>query len=125
MLHTRLRDGKANTARGASSFIAEAISRARVAGSTGELIVGLDGGFYNAKVIATCRRAGARFSVTCRNDSKIRAALSAIKDTAWTAIPYWSSHVDPDTGQTISPTLMSPRPATPPSPAAPARSPPD
>ncbi len=101
MLHTRLREGKANTARGASSFIAEAISRARAAGSTGELIVGLDGGFYNAKVIATCHRADARFSVTCRNDSKIRAALSAIKDTAWTAIPYWSSHVDPDTGETI------------------------
>jgi len=77
VLHTRLREGKANTARGASSFIAEAISRARVAGSTGELIVGLDGGFYNAKVIATCWRAGARFSVTCRNDSKIRAAVSA------------------------------------------------
>ncbi len=101
VLHTRLREGKANTARGASSFIAEAISRARVAGSTGELIVRLDGGFYNAKVIATCQRADARFSVTCRNDSKIRAALSAIKDTAWTAIPYWSSHVDPDTGETI------------------------
>jgi len=79
VLHTRLREGKANTARGASSFIAEAISRTRAAGSTGELIVGLDGGFYNAKVIATCRRADARFSVTCRNDSKIRAALSAIK----------------------------------------------
>jgi len=101
VLHTRLREGKANTARGASSFIAEAISRARVAGSTGELIVRLDGGFYNAKVIATCQRADARFSVTCRNDSKIRAALSALKDTAWTAIPYWSSHVDPDTGETI------------------------
>jgi len=101
VLHTRLREGKANTARGASSFIAEAISRARAAGSTGELIVRLDGGFYNAKVIATCQRADARFSVTCRNDSKIRAALSATKDTAWTAIPYWSSHVDPDTGETI------------------------
>ncbi len=91
MLHTRLREGRANTARGAASFIAEAISRARAAGSTGELIVRLDGGFYNAKVIATCQRADVRFSVTCRNDSKIRAAVAAIKDTAWTAIPYWSS----------------------------------
>jgi len=71
------------------------------AGSTGELIVRLDGGFYNAKVIATCQRADVRFSVTCRNDSKIRAAVAAIKDTAWTAIPYWSSHVDPDTGEIV------------------------
>ena len=101
MLHTRLREGKANTARGAAGFLAEAISRARAAGSTGELIVRLDGGFYNAKVIAACQRADARFSVTCRNDSKIRAAVAAIKESAWTAIPYWSSHLDPDTGQTV------------------------
>ncbi len=101
MLHTRLREGRANTARGAASFIAEAISRARAAGSTGELIVRLDGGFYNAKVIATCQRADVRFSVTCRNDSKIRAAVAAIKDTAWTAIPYWSSYVDLDTGEIV------------------------
>lgn len=101
VLHTRLREGKANTARGAGSFIAEAISRARAAGSTGELIVRLDGGFDNATVIAACRRAAVRDSVTCRNDSKIRAAVSAIDDTAWTAIPSWSSHVDPNTGQTV------------------------
>jgi len=124
MLHTRLREGRANTARGAASFIAEAISRARAAGSTGELIVRLDGGFYNAKVIATCQRTDVRFSVTCRNDSKIRAAVAAIKDTAWTAIPYWSSHVDPDTGEIVESTRMSPRSATPPSPAARTRSPP-
>jgi len=72
-----------------------------VAGSTGELVVRLDGGLYDAKVIATCQRADARFSVTCRNDSKIRAAVSAIEETAWTAIPYWPSHVDPDTGETV------------------------
>jgi hypothetical protein len=101
VLHTRLREGKANTARGAASFLAEAISRARAAGSTGELIVRLDGGFYNSKVIATCQRADVRFSVTCRNDNKIRAAVAAIEESAWTAIPYWSSHVDPDTGQTV------------------------
>jgi DDE family transposase len=101
VLHTRLREGRANTARGASSFIAEAISRVRAAGSTGELVVRADGGFYNAKVIAACRRADARFSVTTRNDSKIRAAIAAIPDTAWTPIPYWSSHLDPDTGVVV------------------------
>jgi hypothetical protein len=101
VLHTRLREGKANTARGAASFIAESISRVRAAGSTGEIVVRLDGGFYNAKVIDACRRADVRFSVTCRNDSKIRAAVAAIPDTAWTAIPYWSSHLDPDTGQVV------------------------
>ncbi len=101
VLHTRLREGKANTARGAASFIAESISRVRQAGSTGELVVRLDGGFYNAKVIAACQRADVHFSVTCRNDSKIRAAVAAIEDTAWTPIPYWSSHLDPDTGEVV------------------------
>jgi len=99
VLHTRLREGRANTARGAASFIAEAISRVRVAGSSGELVVRLDGGFYNAGVVAAW--ADARFSVTARNDSKIRAAIAAIEDTAWTAIPYWSSEVDEDTGEVV------------------------
>ena len=101
VLHTRLREGRANTARGAASFIAEAISRVRAAGSTGELVVRADGGFYNAKVIAACRRGGARFSVTARNDRKIRAAIAAIDERAWTPIPYWSSHLDPDTGVVV------------------------
>jgi len=101
VLHTRLREGKANTARGASSFIAEAISRVRSAGATGELVVRLDGGFYNAGVVAACRRADARFSVTCRADAKVRAAVAAIPESAWTPIPYWSSHLDPDTGVVV------------------------
>lgn len=101
VLHTRLREGKANTARGAASFVAEALSRARAGGATGEIVVRGDSGFYNHAVIATCRRAGAPFSIGVRLDPRVRAAIAAIDEQAWTPIPYWSSHVDPDTGQVV------------------------
>ena len=101
VLHTRLREGRANTARGAASFVAESLSRARAAGACGELVVRADGGFYNHAVVGACTRAGARFSVAVRADRKVRAAIEAIDEDAWTPIPYWSSHVDPDTGQVI------------------------
>lgn len=101
VLHTRLREGKANTARGAASFVAEAFSRVRAAGATGELVFRADGGFYNHGVVDACVRAGARFSIAVRADRKVRAAIAEIGEDAWTPIPYWSSHTDPDTGEIV------------------------
>jgi hypothetical protein len=54
-----------------------------------------------AKVIDACRRADVWFSVTCRKDSKIRAAVAAIPETSWTAIPHWSTHVDLTPGKVV------------------------
>lgn len=101
VLHTRLREGKANTARGAASFVAESFSRVRAAGATGELIFRADGGFYNHRVVDACVRADARFSIAVRIDPKVRQAIAAIDEAAWAPIPYWSSHTDPDTGQVV------------------------
>jgi Transposase DDE domain group 1 len=102
VLHTRLREGRANTARGAASFLSEAFARARAAGSTGELVARLDGGFYNGAVVAACRRAGVRFSITTRNDAAIRRAIAGIEDSAWVPIPYWNAEIDPDTGEVLA-----------------------
>jgi hypothetical protein len=85
---TRLRGGNANSARGAASFAAEAVSTARAAGCTGQIVVRIDSAYYSAKVIAAIRRAGARFSVTVNMDPKITAAIAAIPETAWTPICY-------------------------------------
>jgi Transposase DDE domain group 1 len=85
---TRLRGGSANTARGAASFAAEAISTARAAGCTGTIVTRADSGFYNAAFIGACRRAGAYFSVTARMDAAVTAAIAAIPEDAWTAIKY-------------------------------------
>ena len=102
VLHVRLREGKANTARGAASFVAESVSRLCTAGVTGEIVARFDGGFYNGKVVSACRRADVRFSVGVRNDTRVGRAIAAIGDEDWTPIPYWNSEVDPDTGQLIA-----------------------
>jgi Transposase DDE domain group 1 len=87
---TRLRGGNAASARGAASFAAGAIGTARGAGCTGTIMVRMDSAYYAAKVIAAIRRAGARFSVTVPMDPKVKvkAAIAAIGEDAWTAIKY-------------------------------------
>jgi hypothetical protein len=44
----------------------------------GEIVVRADSAFYGRKVIAACRRARVRFSVTVRMDAKVRHAIEAI-----------------------------------------------
>lgn len=99
---TRLRGGTANTARGAASFITEQITTARQAGCVGELQVRMDSGYYAGKVIAACRRAGARFSVTVPMNSSIRAAIADIDEQAWVPIQYPKAIWDDQTGGWIS-----------------------
>jgi hypothetical protein len=85
---TRLRGGNAASARGAASMIAEAAGTARTIGCTGTLIVRMDSAFYGSPAVHAARKAGARFSVTVRMDPKVRAAIAAIGEDAWTAIRY-------------------------------------
>jgi hypothetical protein len=85
---TRLRGGSANTARGAASFAAEAISTARAAGCTGQVVARMDCGCYNAAVCQAVRRGRACFSVTARMDAAVKAAIAAIPDGAWTPVHY-------------------------------------
>jgi hypothetical protein len=99
---TRLRGGKANSARGAASLAAEAISTARQAGCTGQLVFRIDSAYYSAAVLSTIRRGGARFSVTVRMDPKIRAAIAAIGEPAWTPITYPRAIWDQDQHRLIS-----------------------
>jgi hypothetical protein len=85
---TRLRGGNASSARGAASMITEAVTTARASGCTGTLVVRMDSAFYGAAAVAAARNAGAHFSVTVRTDPKVRAAIAAIDDDAWTPIRY-------------------------------------
>lgn len=91
VLHARLRGGSANAVRGAASFLAETVARARSAGATGSLTLRADSGFYAHDVIAACRRLDVRFSVTLRIPSGVRRLIEAIPEDAWTPIPYWSA----------------------------------
>jgi len=102
LVGTRLRGGTANSARGAESFTAEAITTARAAGATGLLIARMDSAFYGGAPIAACRRAGVRFSVTARMDKKITKAIAGIPDHAWTPIRYPNAIFDEDEQRWVS-----------------------
>lgn len=102
LVGTRLRGGTANSARGAESFTAEAITTARAAGATGTLIARMDSAFYAGAPIAACRRADVRFSVTARMDRKITKAIAGIGEDAWTPIKYPKAIFDEDEQRWIS-----------------------
>ena len=90
VVHARLRRGRSNDASGAGSFVAEALARLVAAGAAPDrLVLRADSGFYAGKVIAACRRRGARFSVTARQYGGMRAAIAAIDEKAWTPVPYF------------------------------------
>jgi len=89
VLMARLREGRANTVRGAAHFLTETIGRVRSAGATGELTVRADSGFYAHAVVATCRKMKVRFSITIRMSPALHGRIAAIPEEAWTPIPYW------------------------------------
>ncbi|MFI8462127.1 IS1380 family transposase [Kitasatospora sp. NPDC085464] len=98
----RLRRGKAADARGAGPFTSEALAAARQAGAGGTVIVRADSQFYNADVVAACRRARAHFSLTVRMNPHVAAAISSIGEDAWTPIRYPEAFVAPDSGELVS-----------------------
>ena len=56
VLMSRLREGRANTARGAAHFLRETVGRVRHAGAKGQLTVRAGSGFYTHAVVAVCRK---------------------------------------------------------------------
>ena len=85
---TRLRKGSANSARGATKLLCDALTTARKAGATGLVIVRADSAYYSADIVAACRRAGARYSITTRQDPAVRSAISSIGEDKWVGIKY-------------------------------------
>ena len=86
---SRLREGRANTARGAAHFLRETVGRVRHAGATGPLTVRADSGFYTHAMVAVCRKMDVRFSITVRQHQSLRQLIEAIPEEDWTPIPYW------------------------------------
>jgi hypothetical protein len=84
----RLRGGSAGSARGAASFITEAIGTARDAGCSATIVVRMDSAYYSSAAIHAVRRAEASFSVTAQLNASVKAAIAAIPATAWTPIAY-------------------------------------
>ena len=91
VLMCRLRGGNAGAARGAASLLTETVSRTRNAGATGQLTVRADSAFYSKSMLSTAAKFDVRFSITARQDPRVRAAIEAIDEGAWQQIPYWLS----------------------------------
>ena len=89
VLMARLREGRANTARGADHFLRETVSRVRYAGARGQLTVRADSGFYTHSVVQVCRKTDVRFSITVRLSQSLRNLIEAVPEADWRPIPYW------------------------------------
>ena len=89
VLMARLREGRANTARGAAHFLRETLGRVRSAGAKGQITVRADSGFYTHSIVALCRKMKVRFSITVRQSQSLHNLIEAIPESDWTPIPYW------------------------------------
>ena len=88
VLMSRLRKGRANTARGAAHFLRETVSRVRYGGASGQLTMRADRGCYTHAVVSACRETNVRYSITIRQHARLRNLIEAIPEDAWTPIPY-------------------------------------
>ena len=108
----RLREGRANTARGTAHFLRETAGRVRYAGATGRLTVRADSGFYTHGVVSACRKLKVRFSITVRLHQNLRRVIEAIPESDWTPIPYWTEGAA-DVAETVYTPFQSEPGATP------------
>ena len=104
---SRLREGRANTARGAAHFLRETVGRVRYGGARGQLTVRADSGFYAHTVVAACREMDVRFSITVRQHASLRDLIEAIPEEDWTPIPYWMDGAADVTETTYTPSRPS------------------
>ena len=87
---SRLRQGRANTARGAAHFLRETVGRVRYGGASGKLTVARRQRLlYPRSRRRLPRNGGVRFSITIRQHKGLRELIEAIPEQDWTPIPYW------------------------------------
>ena len=89
VLLSRLREGRANTARGAPTSCGRRWGGCAMPKASGQLTVRAGSGFYTHAVVALCRRMNVRFSITIRQHAGLRNLIEAIPEEDWTPVPYW------------------------------------
>ena len=102
VLMARLREGRANTARGAAHFLRETVGRVRYAGARGQLTVRADSGFY---AIAWYPSAARWMSASPSPSASTKACTMSSRPylkmpgrrfpTGWTAPPMWQRRLTP------------------------------
>lgn len=100
----RLRKGSCGSPRGAKRLVAEALKTTRTlsASPAQRPLVRADSAFYGADVVNAARRGGADVSVTVRMDKRVKAAITAIGEDAWTPIEYTDAVYDEATKTWVS-----------------------
>lgn len=101
----RLRKGSCGSPRGAARIIGDTlatVTRLRRTEGTGKPLVRADSAFYGHRTVAAAIRGGADVSITVRLDTKVKAAIAAIDDEAWTPIEYTDAIYDETSGRWIS-----------------------
>ena len=103
---SRLREGRANTARGAAHFLRETVGRVRYAGANGRLTLRADSGFYTHGVVSVCRKMDVRFSITIRQHKSLHISSRRYPRmpgrrflTGWTVPRCGRDHLHPLPGR--------------------------
>lgn len=84
----RLRRGNTASAAGAGRLLAQALTTARAAGVTGQILARADSAYYGWKFVGTAIRHRVWFSVTARRTATVEAAIGRVAEDAWTPIQY-------------------------------------
>ena len=87
-----------------------------------------DSAFYSKDMLATAAKFDVRFSITARQDKRVRAVIDALPDQAWQPIPYWLSAPEvsgADIAETPFTVLASDERQRPPGPSGRPSGPPD
>jgi len=98
----RLRRGSVASATGAGRMLAQAVTTAKAAGASGQLLCRADSAYYGWAFVGTALRHGAWFSVTARANASINRAITSIQESAWTPIRYPHAVWDEDEQRWIS-----------------------
>jgi hypothetical protein len=101
----RLRKGACGSPRGAARMVSDTLAtvqRLRGAGTPGAVLLRADSAFYGHPTVSAAIRGGAQVSITVRLDPKVKAAIAAIGDDAWTPIEYTDAIYDQSSATWVS-----------------------
>jgi hypothetical protein len=88
VLHVRMRQGAANTQRGAVRFAEELVARVRRGGASGDLFMRFDSGFWSNTTIAVLERLEVSYTMGVHMVKSVVKAVEGIDEAAWTPIEY-------------------------------------
>lgn len=98
----RLRKGAANSARGASKLVTEALGTLNRTGAQGPVVCRFDSAYYGHPAVSAALAGGADVTVTVRMDPAVKRAITEIGADEWIPIKYTNAVYDEDTQAWVS-----------------------